>query len=483
MFHEETFRSDFSRSTLPPYLILAIVASTLRYSHDPCYKDNLSLASNQFAAQAWRAILAECFESESGPDYRTVQGTILLAVHQFVGCNYRSAWIRIGMAISIAQSLNLMSEPPDLAISTREEHRRTLWSIYMLDRLGTCGTNRTGLFPDSALRLRLPCPENTFRDGSPNDSPTLKLLNESPPDQLGNVGAFARVILLTSTLSRIAGFSLQQNWQAQMEPPSTQNSEYAQLITRLRSLSTYFDKRQPFDPTNWSSGGREDSNDIALCIFSHILYHLCYCILQHPFVLKRRHRPGDAPFAGDFLSDSLQKNWQNAQDLTHTLSYATQKNMPTWSSFYAYCSLVAGTINCLHCLSKDENTQNMSKLAVQMNFLYLERQAKLYANSAQMLAALRKFEKDAEALQHLVDPGDQEHILDEDDAGRLYRLLDYSAQSTRATSEDLSRPGTELPLLSPSSLDALDLFDLNFTSFDNFTPGMFIGESTQWNLD
>lgn len=404
MFHEETFRSDFSRSILPPYLILAIVASTLRYSHDPCYKDNLSSASNQFAAQAWRAILVECFESEKGPDYRTVQGTILLAVHQFVGklslgnraftqitqlgCNYRSAWIRIGMAISIAQSLNLMSEPPNLANSTREEHRRTLWSIYMLDRLGTCGTNRTGLFPDSALRLRLPCPENTFRDGSPNDSPTLKVLDESPPDQLGNFGALAKVILLTSTLSRIAGFSLQQSWQAQIEPPWTQNSEYAKLITRLNSLSTYFDKRQPFDPTSWSSGGREDSNEIALCIFSHILYHLCYCILQHPFVLKRRHRPNDTPFPSDFLSDNLQKNWQHAQDLTHTLSYATQKKMPTWSSFYAYCSLVAGTINCLHCLSTEENIQKMSELAVQMSFLFLERQAKLYRNSAQMVGLL-----------------------------------------------------------------------------------------------
>jgi len=292
------------------------------------------------------------------------------------------------MAISIAQSLNLMSEPPDLANSTREEHRRTLWSLYMLDRLGTCGTNRTGLCPDSALRLRLPCPENTFRDGLPNDSPTLKVLNESPPDQLGNVGALARVILLTSTLSRIAGFSLQQSWQAQMEPPCTQNSEYAQLITRLNSLSIYFDKRQPFDPTSSGSGLREDSNDIALCIFSHILYHLCYCILQHPFVLKRLYRPDDAPSPSTLLSDSLQKSWQNAQDLTHTLTYATQKNMPTWSSFYAYCSLVAGTINCLHCLSRDENMQKMSVLAVQMNVLFLERQAKLYANSVQMVGFL-----------------------------------------------------------------------------------------------
>jgi len=91
MFHEESFRSDFSRSILPPYLILAIVASTLRYSHDPCYKDNLSTASNQFAAQAWRAILVECFESEKGPEYRTVQGTILLAIHQFVS-KHPSLW-------------------------------------------------------------------------------------------------------------------------------------------------------------------------------------------------------------------------------------------------------------------------------------------------------------------------------------------------------------------------------------------------------
>lgn len=99
------------------------------------------------------------------------------------------------------------------------------------------------------------------------------------------------------------------------------------------------------------------------------------------------------------------------------------------------------------------------------------------------MAALRKFEEEAKTLQHLVDPVDQGHTLDEDDVGRLYRLLDYSAQSTRATSEDTSQPGTELPLLSPSGLDALDLFDLDLNFFDNITPGRFIGVSTQWNLD
>jgi hypothetical protein len=38
-----------------------------------------------YASKAWKEIVRQCFESEEGPDYRLVQATTLLALHEFTG--------------------------------------------------------------------------------------------------------------------------------------------------------------------------------------------------------------------------------------------------------------------------------------------------------------------------------------------------------------------------------------------------------------
>lgn len=53
--------------------------------------------------------------------------------------------MKIGLAVRIAQDLRLMYEPDassNMNDVEREEHRRVFWSVYLLDKLVSCGRAR-----------------------------------------------------------------------------------------------------------------------------------------------------------------------------------------------------------------------------------------------------------------------------------------------------------------------------------------------------
>lgn len=136
-----------------------------------CPEDLIAMA-DKYAAQAWKTVVAMSLESGQGPNYRLVQATTLLAIFDFTGasvqvtfdtslteaaCKYGTAWVKIGLALSLWQALQMTDEPSrSISCAAREEHRRTLWSIYLLDKMATCGRRRPNLFLDSNYNLQLP---------------------------------------------------------------------------------------------------------------------------------------------------------------------------------------------------------------------------------------------------------------------------------------------------------------------------------------
>jgi Fungal specific transcription factor domain len=84
-FHEESFRFQFLNELLPEYLLFAVLCLASRYSLDPFYTEKETQAASVYASKAWKEIVCQCFESEEDPDYRLVQATTLLALHEFTG--------------------------------------------------------------------------------------------------------------------------------------------------------------------------------------------------------------------------------------------------------------------------------------------------------------------------------------------------------------------------------------------------------------
>jgi hypothetical protein len=74
-------------------------------------------------------------------------------------------WLKIGLSIRIAQDLRLMMEPdPAMSYIDQEERRWVFWSIYILDKLCSCGRGRPAALADAQFLIQLPCDEESFRN-------------------------------------------------------------------------------------------------------------------------------------------------------------------------------------------------------------------------------------------------------------------------------------------------------------------------------
>ena len=57
-FHEATFRRKLAQSTLPDYLIFAVLVSALRFSTDPFFQNVLHEAATGYARESWKQLVA-----------------------------------------------------------------------------------------------------------------------------------------------------------------------------------------------------------------------------------------------------------------------------------------------------------------------------------------------------------------------------------------------------------------------------------------
>ena len=475
LFHEQNFRHEFAQGTLPEYLVLSLLVATLRFSLDPAYQGDSAVATKRFASRAWKLILFQCFDSEEGPNHHVVQAIIILAHDEFTGtvirsdarqgltntvCNRRPAWLKINMAASVAQSLQMMVEPSQsLDYATREEHRRTLWSIFLLDKLATVGRGRPAIFQDHQMRLQLPCTEYAFCHSSPATTPTFDCFTEALSPEFQNLSPMATALVLVATLSRVANFALEPDTATVQRNPWDHESGYTVLLARLTAFATSFEDESPFQDTT------SDIYSLTWRIYSHVLYHLCHCLLQHPFLLRQQFRASNSKIPTNFLSHAIHTNWQHAQKLTYILAYAKESKLPVFGSFYGYCTMVAGTINALHIRSEDETLQKMSGSAAQANLLFLQDHSKYYMNSAKMALALAGFIPQAGRFHHLTSAACQDDGLQESDVDLIFGLLDYGTMSTLTVLAD----GTLGPIardpildLNLSTAGTSDIYDFGF---------------------
>jgi hypothetical protein len=82
-FHEENFRLHFINAILPEYMIYTVLAIALRFVPD--LPEPILKMAGKYAAKAWKLVIPQCFESETGPSYRLVQATTMLSLVDFTG--------------------------------------------------------------------------------------------------------------------------------------------------------------------------------------------------------------------------------------------------------------------------------------------------------------------------------------------------------------------------------------------------------------
>jgi hypothetical protein len=205
------------------------------------------------------------------------------------------------------------------------------------------------------------------------------------------IDAPARSIVVASILSQVAGYMLQQPNKAGQKPPWDHNSEYAVICTQLNRLETMFELFQPIQANiNVARDPSGDFDDHAIrtdtFLFSYVIYQLCYCLMYHPFLLRRVVDGSTKRTPLSFLSHALSSCRTHAQELVNTLTNARQAGFKLGASFYGYCLLVAGTVHALFQNSTDELIRAESSHTVDYTLALLAEKAKIWTNSACMVS-------------------------------------------------------------------------------------------------
>jgi hypothetical protein len=231
----------------------------------------------------------------------------------------------------------------------QEERRRVLWSVYLLDKLVACGRNRTPALSDEDCLVQLPSDEETFRQGVWAGTATLHdAANWTGEGDIPG-GNFTLTILAASALGRCARYMLHQPVSYETAPWDSR-SEFASINTYLLLVTAHLrvDITTADDIIRMHERldglKRTDRYEVGYALFSRTVFHLCYCLLHHPLLLRLRLRKLNHKAPASFLSRSLETSLEHASSLVDLLSKASEAGIPLRASFNAYATTVAGSI-------------------------------------------------------------------------------------------------------------------------------------------
>lgn len=282
---------------------------------------------------------------------------------------------------------------PDASLPNTEkkERRRTFWSIYLLDCLVTCGRARPPILQDHFCKLNLPSTEYAFRDGESEVTGNLYQFLHGKDVEPKKSAPLARVIVTATTLGRCTRYVLQDVNVRCERPPWDTSSDYAAVHSTLLDLEAQFEFRRPIRDAlaqDCMIRVQLDRHSAEIVAFSYVLYHLCHCLLNHHFLLRRRLEPYSPKVPPSFFAQASDACRLYARNLTVLLEDARSLGCILHSSFFGYCSLVSGTINALHRYSENLEIQQESRIGLEMNLTFLTAHSNYWENAKPMVGSL-----------------------------------------------------------------------------------------------
>lgn len=377
-FHEATFRQSFDKQALSEYLLYAVVATACRFSEHEYYRDHRAEAISFYANASWARLFEHSFSYQQSMELSMVQATCMLAVIDFAGGHPKLGWVKVALAVRFAQGLRLNEEPDEqLPVSEQEERRRTFWSVYLLDRLISLGPNRPPAFLDEDCTVRLPDNEDLFRNGSASEHvPTLDAVIDDPTASANqNLDWYAMTVLMAAALGQFVRYGLRHTPSTSVpwDPRSKYYSVHSILLhfeslspCTLSTMSECLRDQFTFD----ESFGKQRAGHF---VFSHALFHLNHCLLNHPFILYHIFEPCRASIPLSFVQEALQRCYKHATDLLNLVQDAQDNGGFAQSSFYGYFALAPGMIHRLFASHDDSQISNTSKDLAQAALSFLER--------------------------------------------------------------------------------------------------------------
>jgi hypothetical protein len=298
--------------------------------------------------------------------------------------------VKIGLSVRIAQDLRLMMDhdSPDLSPADQEERRRVFWSLYLLDRIVSCGRARPPAILEASCQLQLPCDEQTWKEGkSIQKTDTLYQLSSRSLSKKDSLGPFGLVVIMAYVLSRAAQYMLQEYNIRSRDPLWDSNSDFASISSDLLYIESQFEFRKPIDYAVVENNGDNGAHlsKTHLQVFSRALFYLCHCLLNHPCLLRHRLQTSDTQAPPTFLARCFDVGRSCARRLTLHLTEAQSTGCFLNASFYGYCAVVAGAIHALYIHSPEPEVRKEAFESLSMNLDVLKHVGRYWENVSVMV--------------------------------------------------------------------------------------------------
>ncbi|KAJ5759721.1 hypothetical protein N7520_006877 [Penicillium odoratum] len=392
-FNATFFHEKVQEGRVPLHLKLALIASATRYSSRSQWMERKQSTIDSYARCSWELITTSSNPLDQSDDVDVIQSLVILAVIDATAGRRRPAWVKIGMAVRIAQDLDMMLEPaPNLPELERDERRNLFWSLYLLDRFVCCSFQRPPAINDSDCLLNLP---THYRSRKRLPSITLSdFFNEKIRSLSPRSGMFGISIGLAACLGRTTKYMMSKS---ETSLPWSSGSEYCMIHRDLEYLKELAVKNGPVlgapgQAQPHSDNPNPDREQIAHMVLSHTLYHLSHCILSHPFLIGlkigSRSHP-DMPLM--WVEDTRKRCLSHAGSLITVLVEAKAAGYMPVTSVYSYSMVLASTVHGLFMHCDDSSIRQTSAEYLQPAFDYLLEMSDLWDNAHIMTSALENF--------------------------------------------------------------------------------------------
>jgi len=108
----------------------------------------------------------------------------------------------------------------------------------MLDKFLSCARQRIPAIADEDCRVCLPCSEEAFRAGAEQEMPLLETVTEGSPSTMLISSPTATLVFMTSTLSRVVHYTLEEDKYPSHGIPWSSASQHAAIESTLLQIES-----------------------------------------------------------------------------------------------------------------------------------------------------------------------------------------------------------------------------------------------------
>ncbi|KAH8701501.1 fungal-specific transcription factor domain-containing protein [Talaromyces proteolyticus] len=430
LFDPDLFQRKLTQSQIPVYLQLAFLASAIRYSSHSRWKWQRKAAIDNHARYSWAIIMSS---PDAFTDICAVQALALLTIVDAIAGRQRAAWVKIGIAIRISQSLDMMLEPnADVLDAEQNERRHIFWSLYLIDKFVCCSFQRPPAMVDSDCLLYLPVDAQQYQQPNAAASMTLNTLLDNANSIKSTTlrpGWFGISVGIAAVLGKTVKFMMSNNDKENVASWNS-TSEYGSIHADLDRFREIVSKDENMVLSTMKDRLNRNHERTAHKILSCTVYHLAHCLLDHPFLwamktLRLYPNPNIPHLHPSWIRKSLTSSLQHACSLTNLLVSAKSAGYVPIPSFYSYCMMVAGSIHALyyHCRNNRESSSEYLNSSIQ----YFVNLADLWDESPTLADGLRIFADGCQRYSDLLLCCDKQNIngLQPLDIEILKSMVDY----------------------------------------------------------